>query len=337
MLTMLLLGMFALDPVVEITLDNQGMYWPLIGYNRASIAADGTFLILSQYYLWHLNGNGSLIRRLGGKGEGPGEFGLLIDALWDGQYYWVLDANYRMSTLYNGQGRFLSKSPIYFRQLVRAHDHLFGLDISGFDPWRTNYPPVLQEIGFRVEDQELLVEPKEDRFRKVTPRQLEFKFNFKLLWMVQKNGTYMVMDQLEPKIFLYDHEAIYRERLTQIDEPYTPPYLPVQLRRWVEPPTGFQRNIGTQDIYRKWWCSWSRVTFFCEWDDHFFVAYEIPDPEDDESTIQVMQKIAVDGRAIGPAVEVKGFVAGVKNGTAFVLFEDEFSDEFTYYFRGYSW
>ena len=322
-------------PVLEIRLDNKGQFLSRGRPNDVVLERDGTILGFTKYHLWHWNQDGSLIRKIGGKGEGPGEFLGVSQALWTGEYYWVIDGNTLTSSIFDKQGRFLYKQNLYFRQFVRTHNRLFKVDFSKFDYHRKSYPPTLYEINYAIDDEKLEANPTDLFFKKITERQMNLGNNMKLAWMVEEQGRFLVVDQLEPKIRVYDAANIATEKNANLYKPFEGMAIPIQARKWVEPPPSFKTRHKDRRSFVSWWQSWSRVTYFGKLGNHLVIAYEIPDPKDSQEALQVLQPIDRQGKAIGDHYIVPGLCIGSQEDQLFVFVEGNDPDLFEYFIRIY--
>ena len=322
-------------PFEEIKLDNLGMYLSRIGYGKVWLERDGTFLAASHYHIWHWDTAGRLINRMGGKGEGPGEFQGVGEVIWNGDYYWAIDNQRLISTIFDAEGRYLTRKPIYYRQFVRLEDQIFALDVGKFAVGVSEYPPLLQEINYRIKDGELEVEHTGFNFKKVTPKQVRLNFNFKLLWAVREADRYLVVDQLEPIMRIYDPATRKREREIGNNQPFEPNFMPMELKSWEDPPDSWTQQGGTARDFRQWWQSWSRINYFGKAGDDYVVAYEIPNEEDPESSLQAVQRIAKDGHAIGEPLIIQGYCMGSRDNKVYMFHENEDSEKFEYYVRIY--
>ena len=323
-------------PLDEIKLDNRGIYLTNVHYGSVRLEEDGTYTTCSKYHMWHWDSNGQIINRIGGKGEGPGEFEAMGSVFWDGTYYWVIDARRKMSSVFDRTGRFLLRNRVYYRQLLQVDGRLFGIDTSHFDPFRINYPPTIQELRYEINEQALTVNHLGAPFKKVTALQLAYRFNFKLVWMVADKDRYLVVDQLEPKIRIYDRAALLQEQALENKTPFEPPAIRIQAPLWIPPPSEFASNIKSDSAFKRWWWSWSRINYFGKAGNDFVLVYQIPDPDFPESSLQAIQRIGRDGKAIGEALILKGLCMGIEGGDRIHLFcEDENSDKFDYYVRIY--
>ncbi len=335
-MTLMLFFVLATESMQRIKLDNKGIYLSKTSYGQVNMAQDGTFLVSSQYHLWHFDRDGALINRIGGKGEGPGEFMGVGESLWNGEYYWIIDSQRLFSSIFDSEGKYLSKTNIYYRQFVQVDGQLFVVDPSRYDSYNPNYPPVLQEIQYQVQDGQLSVEHTDLLFKKISRRQNELMLNFKLLWAVREGkDRYLVVDQLEPKMWIYDRPTREQEKKAPVNSVFEPNYIPMNLRYWVDPPRAFIKNVTVRSEFLRWWQSWSRINYFGRVGEDFVIAYEIPNPDSPESSLQAVQRVAKTGHVQGEMLIVEGFCMGSRDGKLYVFLQDEETENFDYYVHVY--
>lgn len=335
MLLFLLGFVLVQTPATEIKLENQDRYLPNASFNRVFLSKNNTFLAMTTYQVWHWDSEGNLINRFGSKGEGPGEFQFVGQVLWDGTYYWVVDSRMLESSVFDNNGRFLFRHPLYFRQFVPVEDEIFVLDFSQLNQRRGNLPTTLQKIEYDVGEKAINVKLVNPRFKKVSERQREFQYNFKLVWVVREGNEYLVVDQLEPKIWRYSPETIAREsKLTEM-ELFEPPYTPFQATRWEEPPKSMPASRKSDREFVVWWRSWSRINYFAKAGNDYMVAYEAPDPDSPAESFQVIQRIAKNGKAIGKSMALEGAIMGVRNNQVYIFKEADTEENFIYWVHAY--
>lgn len=120
----------ALVPVRALTLDADGVVW-------LTQSQDGEVLALSP--------SGAVSRRLGGLGEGPGEYGS-VDALgWVGDTLWVSDLQLRRVTLYDMGGTGLGTLPIAPLAMGEERSASFSALVQGGALYTT--APALGGVG----------------------------------------------------------------------------------------------------------------------------------------------------------------------------------------------
>ncbi len=326
---LLLLTSFA-ELKEEIRLDNLRMFIPNLTYNRVYLENDGTFLLSSRYHIWHWDQSGKLINRMGGKGQGPGEFIKLSQVLWTGKHYWVIDGDNLMSSVYDAKGNYLYRTPLYFRQFVRTEDQLFTVDLNEYRWELKNKPRSISEINYNITDTELTVKTGA-RFKKVTPKQFGLKLNFKLVWVVPEGDGYLVVDQLENKVLIYDQKTIAREAKVSDDDFFEPKSFILRLDGWVDPPDRFLKKKGSGKDFVEWWMAWSRINYFSRVDDGYLVAYEMPDPENPAHSKQVVQRVDARGVPNADPLISEGFIAGIRKNKVYIMVEGDNDEDFEYF------
>lgn len=231
-----------------------------VPFNDHIVMVENGFIGWRYDRLWHWARDGKLMRTMGGKGEGPGEFNGLSAVLWDGDYYWCVDGDRSESTVFKKDGAFFFRQNLYFRWYMPVGSRLFVVDHSRLNvkmvEQQMSYPPFIRELSYHIdaENRKIVVDHLGTHFRKATRKQaLSGGYSFKIHWMVPyKNGWY-VANQVENLIWFYD-EATIRGEASLPDErkstvrPYT-----LRLSQW-ESDSGWHPEKG-----RKWWYKQSRL------------------------------------------------------------------------------
>ena len=325
------------EPSLTIQVENNGRYLDRIAFGRVRVCRDGSFLANTFHHVWHWDSDGKLIGMFGGRGQGPDEFQAISEVMYTDGYYWVIDGARAVSKIFDGNGVFLYERPTPYRQFINAGDRLFIVDRRGFSPDPVKYPPVLQEIEYKITPNQLSISNGSLLFKKVTRRQMEMLINFKQSWIVPFKDGFLVMDQLEPIIRIYDANALEIERNKPIDEPWDPDLIATPLKGWVDPPDSMLKDFQNNKTMLRWWQSWSRINYFAAAGDDLVVGYEIPDPDYPEDSIQAIQRIGYDGKPIGEPVFVAGRCMGMKDDMIWVFNADE-SDSvaYRYFVKAYS-
>ena len=250
------------DPQVIIQVENNGRYLDRIAFGQVRICKDGSFLANTFHHVWHWDSEGKLINMFGGRGQGPDEFQAISEIMFTGEYYWVIDGARAVSKIFDTNGEFLHERATPYRQFITAGDQLFVVDRRGFSPDPAYYPPVLQEIEYQITPHGLNISDGPLRFKKVTRRQAQMLLNFKQSWIVPNNDGYLVMDQLEPIIRIYDAKALQQEKNRPLSEPWEPDFIPTVLKGWVSPPDAMPKDFQNNKSMLRWWQSWSRINYF---------------------------------------------------------------------------
>lgn len=321
--------------MVEIKVENRGRYLDRISYGKVRLQPDGSFLANNFHQVFHWNEHGDLITSMGGRGEGPGEFQAISEVLFIDGYYWVVDGARMESAIFDNTGHFLYRKPINCRQFLQTEDQVFLVDNSAYNPYSKNYPTVIQEIQFKIDQDNLEIHTTPLRFKKISEMQRNLRMNFKLFWISRQGDRYFLMDQLEPKIRIYDKAAREKERQSSIDEPFEPNSLALNLKYWVHPPEKMAEGFESNKQMLRWWQSWSRINYFGDAGDGFFVAYETPDPEDAQNNLQVIQRLDLTGQRMGQPLVLEGLCMGVRNNLVYIFNADDETDNFNYYIKGY--
>jgi hypothetical protein len=326
-LLMILSTTFMSDPIRTFGLESKDIVD--MARRNVKLAADGTILAMDAQQVWHWTQDGALISHFGRQGQGPGEFSYISDVLWTGEYYWVTDAGTRSSSIFDRKGQFRHRTDVHYRQFLQTDGELLVVDMMGLSIDPPNYPPVIKAVEYRIEDGVLIVENERQPFKKMTRLQGEYQHSFKLHWAAREGDTYFVVDQLEPKIWIYDDAAIAREKKTDFGEPVEVFSMPLALKYWVDVPDNseFKRRPIRQSMI--WWSSWSRINYFGMHNGRFVVAYEVPNSEESTSSLQIVQVLDREGRHVGePLVIEYGSFLGILDDQVLVVSEkDDLVDE----------
>lgn len=333
---MTLLSLFflwAMDPVRTVKLETAGNYLNGLDYGRAFLEQDGTILVRTKYQVWHFRADGSLINRIGGKGEGPAEFEMLAGVKWNGTHYWIVDGTRLISQLFNAQGEYLASYKIYYRDFERVgDDQFFAIDYSKALSHAGTYAATLQELHVTVDQDQLVVEKGDLLFSRVTARQMNMSINFKLLFVEREGDTYLVVNQIEPRMYVHDPKTRESEASHDIKKPFEAPYIDIPVASWVEPPERLD-NIPRGLLMRQsWWRSWSRINDFGKLtNDRFFAAYEIPDPSEPNNSLQETILFNRKGQRLHKPLILDGYCVGSQGSELYVLRTGDKEDVFEYF------
>lgn len=333
-----LLFLLLVDPRLQWSkpIENRFQYIEIVDASRIFLADDGSILALTPYSLWHWQSDGKFIRKIGQKGQGPGEFIFLLQAHWDGQHYWMMDGLNQMSTFYDADGTFLFRQPFFYRQFIPLEDRTFVLDFSRVRSYSDQLPPVLQEITYQITDKQIEVEDIGPKFRKVTPQQRSYDFNFKKLWLAQDGDALLVVDQLQPLMQVYSPEIIAKEQKVSIEVPFEAPVRYIKAPMWKSVPETFPRRGSlNQNEFRIWWQTWSRVTHFGSFGSDLIFAFETEGQEGDLRPTQVIQRISKQGELLAEPLVTQGYLVGTQDDMVYVFQEKESADGFSYYLEAY--
>ena len=159
--------------------------------------------------------------------------------------------------------------------------YLAPLKISDFDYIHKNrYTFQLQEITFKQSEGMGSIARKGMEFGKITPKQMRMGLNYKLVWPVAREDGYLLVNQLEPKIFLYGRSEIEKENLIKENRPWQASNLTLDLPGFIPSPERWVELNGTfksaMVAFRRWQNSFSRITYFNRFRDGYALAYTVP-------------------------------------------------------------
>ena len=316
-----------LEPVAEESLK----------VDKTSVNGGGEFFAASSRSLYHWDRDGNLVMKVGGK-----EYGdiYLSTYFFDGEYYWLClfrptEREY-VSHIFDTDGNLVSENvgPEYYLRFFRSvDDKLFGSkSITEEVLYQEPYLFLANEIDYSIKDGNLDVQFGKGFF-KVKQQQKDFNYNYKLIWIAKRNGRYLVLNQVEPRVYIYDEDAIGLELAQGFKIPSEIKYHSLDLDRYVKPPAKSYvlKKPVPASTYRKmkmqWYLSWSRFLWFGAYQDGFVVAYEIPDCDSQgcQETKLGVQKLDAQFKAVGPLIESTGLMMGVYD-SAIHIFEHNYSE-----------
>jgi len=292
---------------------------PAVPYKMGMVSHLGHILISDGLCVYHWNPEGQLIRRIGKTGYRVQSY------FFDHSYYWICFVRddgidpFHMEYQATNMGRFHlsvyrndeeikvidSFYVPFFRQIGGSLYLPYQLR-SHHDGWpgylyEKNFPPLLSEMQGLEREGDYIFRPTGFSFCKIRPRMLDLGFYFKEVWSCYQSSKFVVMNELEARIYLYSKEAIKRERWEGSILPTKVDFLDLSLPGFITAPKEFwsPEKIMLEDeaepLMHAWLHSFSQITFFGRVVEGFLVAYTIPGKdktgENDPLFDLAMQKI----------------------------------------------
>ncbi len=275
--------LFLLNEIIPLQVEEPVVHRNL-GGRPYQVCADGTFLILNPTSFFHFSSDGKLIRKLGKKGGGPGEFRAIFTGTWDGKHYVIFDAIGERFSIFDDEGRFL--------KMFQANHIVSKLGSTGDSTFVLHFPRVrsvrkelLSDTGSLTDLERLEEVPS---FHKASPEIKRYLYNNCNHWIRKIGSKYHVFDELSPRVYVYESQ-----------QQKTPKVIPLGLPGFVEAPeTFFDRRGKTPQQFSKWWFAWSRNVGFHAKADSFLAAYEVPNPDDPHVARLAVSKCGIDGMSI---------------------------------------
>ncbi|MDJ0835121.1 MAG: hypothetical protein QNK37_01310 [Acidobacteriota bacterium] len=291
------------EPVGSVFL-NRPAFGGQYVFTKYVLGGDGTFLINEGFYIYHYDRDGKLIRRFGGRGGGPGEFGArILESAYDGETYYVFD-NTGNWNLFDRNGRFIRRGYRPVRGLHFVGQNLFGSQVSLGDYQNAQVPVV----GMFYRNREDF--PKTfTRFHptaEANTRDLDFRFS--LCFFLERNGILFAVNELETKLYLYDKDLTLQKKFD------------FQAPTWSDPPKKFFMNWRNAQAYARWWCSFPKIRGLTAMDDQLIIPMEIPDPDNPTEPALAVLKMGTDGKLTRPAFKAKALYLGVYRSQMHLLF-----------------
>jgi hypothetical protein len=145
--------------------------------------------------------------------------------------------------------------------------------------WRQNFPFLCHEL--KIEGGEL--QEAELRFAKIFPSQWEMGLNLKQVWAAQgPDDAFLVMNQLEQRIYMYDNATILKERIEGEHHWSEIPFIQLDLENYKQPPNEYftsERALTLEKAkveFSAWRNNQSLITWFGQVGEGYAVAYELP-------------------------------------------------------------
>ncbi len=329
------------DPLKVISLESVDFSLGPPHFGNVWLASDGSFLAHNQREVFHWSQDGRLRNRIG-RIEGYSSFRLIVALYYEPErdVYWLVDGERQRSLFFNGEGQFLGigyehddrghPRDVYFRQLIRTPSYLFGLDWGVIDLWQSPRAKLLRRITFEFEEDRVRVRRLGLPFHELTMDQTRLSQNFKLHYIVedQLSGNLFVAFQLSRDLRQYLPEKGDSGGWTLNPRP-----LSVALSGFLDPPRFFDEEIRGYDQYLNWLYSWSRVNGLYPVGEGLLMGYEIPDPGDSRSHLQVLARFEMNGQAVGSPVTYRGNLMGIHQGLVHLFYEKRRSTNFKHQVR----
>ena len=279
-LLVMLLGFHPPAVSRKMTLDTGGRLLLIDLPTSARLARDGSIVIATAHQVWHFNEDGSLMNRFGRNGQGPNEYQFITSVLWDGSRYWVGDGNTLTTSEIDGRGDFVKKHSYYHYFLYRLGNETFALN-AGIRFQKKERPAMIVPVDFRTG------KASGRGFHQLSQEVVDLKYNFTDHFVEADTRHFYVLDQLVPKVKVYDRGS--QKQTAEID---------LKLPGFVHAPHQFikdPRKISRR-TWRTWWASFSKFTGMAKLDSGFVVAYEVGDPDDEAETQLALCKLDEAGR-----------------------------------------
>jgi len=168
------------------------------------------------------------------------------------------------------------------------------------------YTYLAQELEFDVNESGPVIRKKPLKFFKITEKQRDLHLSYKKCWLIYQSGTWLAMNQLEPNIYTYTPEAIFREHEIAENLPSSSPFTAVPLKGSVPLPSEscpFDLITSPQlgmKVLRHWLASWSEILYFGKVQNGFMVGYTVPTHTFDNrlngTLLELPQDFQEDGR-----------------------------------------
>jgi len=281
-----------------------------------SIVGRGEYLAATQSTVYHWDSSGRLILEIPAPDQS-----IFLSAWFNGRYYWVCTSRPYQSLFYDTDGNLrhtLTGSDNTYEFFEYVDNQLFGVVSWSMDLiYEQPYMYQLQKIDLGLEGDKPVIRAYGD-FAKIRRRQREMLFNFRNLFLVRRGDTYLLMNEVEDRILLFDKENLAREHRDGTRIPTEVDSVRVPLEGYVPPPRELFR-VGKpmptdQALQRRldWLRSFSKIALLAAYDEGFVVSYTIPVCEGGNCKVETgVQRLDHELRPVGSYIHLKGRTVGV--------------------------
>ena len=231
------------------------------------------------------------------------------------------------SQVFDPEGRPLSP-PFPFLRFMREVDGRIMAPLTlGQDDyfWRHNYPFLAIEMQPVPSGGEIVLRKTGLALAKVNDRMLDLDFNFKEIWIVKLEDRFLVVNQLEPRVYFYDQRAIRQERADGEHKATAIDFKLLALPAYEPPPQRFfqlEKTVSAEEGRRRaaaWFRCLGLITWFGRLGDGFAITYRIPRWEQGSCAGNGLGLQVLDEHLgpQGPMIEVEGTMMGAVDHSVF--------------------
>lgn len=269
----------------------------------SGVQADGTILLNYSPTVIHLAQDGKVLRTIGTKGTGPGEFRSIEIAVWDGKQYILFDVTNKSFSFFNAQGQFLNRNTAMVRDLYYVDQKYFAVDIAPFLPGATS-DLALMEVSFGSDFK--LIEKQ--RFCQIDDRIRNLQYSFKLHYPCRVGDQLFVLSQVTPtlKVFTGDLKLV---KTIDLNLPRFVPFDIVWSKRL--PSAEITKDIRMHSTIHK----------LCAFEDKLAVSYFVPGTP--EKRVSMVQFVTTKGQNVGQPLVDYGMFLGAHGNQLFFIKESE--------------
>ncbi len=264
-------------------------YLHIVKPSASKTCEDGSILLTTRNNIWHFSRDGKLIRKLGGRGEGPGQFLFIMDAIWDGRYYWVADGSRLLiSRIDPSQVNEANTYYAFFESFVHSDSLFFG--VGGINPQHQRKPslgwilPIPNDEWLKKHNTKNIVD---SRFHRLTDEVRNLKMNYTNHYVQVRGENIFVCNEINDKAFVYQRDSW--RKLKEIS---------LELFGFQTGPDEFMRPPYTRERLVAFENSFSRIQGFTLLENAMLVAYNGAQGEKSEPVMR-LNKLNLDGRHLG--------------------------------------
>lgn len=186
-----------------------------------------------------------------------------------------------------------------------------------------------QKVSINLNAPDLDLKTLDKPFFKLSLAQERLLFNFKEAWIVKnREGIWCGLNEIEPKIFIFDQASIDAEFYRGTTSPIKTPSLNINLphfvkhpENWFQMPKGVHSRAKYDQQFKHWWYSFSRFKGFYAFGDGYLIGYSVPICDkgvcDDEALYLV--RLDQDFAVTGEPLKTHGLLMGLLDDVIYVM------------------
>lgn len=269
---------------------------PLFQDARITFLKDDTFICCDGSKMYHFDLSGNLLKTIGNKGKGPGEFMKVGGGFFDGQYYIVYDSSELTYSFFDKDGKFFLREYVngVKVQPILPGDEFFTRDFSFMDasnPKVDELKPCHNLLAFSPSEG---ITHKSKPFLKLDEMHINYLFSFNDTFGVDAGLYYIFIDGLKNEgVFLgKDPDLKFKKKVG------------LKLVGWTPPDDDFDMSKSNMAKINKHFLSFSYIRQVVGLEKGFGVVYGIPSRESDEVAKEMYARFNFEGQLQGEAKQI---------------------------------
>lgn len=288
---------------------------------------EGKLALMTRTHFWVWNDAGDLHKTLTAK---DGQNFTSWISLPEGLLISYHNREGQMGTvLLDGKFEELSHFDFFASRFQNVDGTLYTFPISAESPhFPHKHPYLFVPIHLQPEGETYRLTTLKPALAKAHPQLIHSEFEYKSAWLVKLENGYAVMNELEPKVYLYSPLQVSIEKREGHNTPSNIVGSSIPFQNFNPITSGFQPPKGVfkqGEVLKMLWDyneSHSTINWFGKIDDGFLVAYSVPDCEDTnpcQESLLGLQKLNSNFEMVGAPRIQPGNLIGIRNGQVYIL------------------